>query len=154
VNTMHDNAFPLITSEQSSPCRGSAIVSILVVVLIFILVAAGFVLWRSSSLAAPVLAAPTAPNSGVRTPAADDHTAAITAVRQAENLPTYLQTGLSTNQGAAVGGKLVLLRDGKAVATMLIESCDADGSSCRILPDSWATGVDHTVKIGESVRLP
>jgi hypothetical protein len=81
-------------------------------------------------------------------------TFAITAVKQAPDLPTYVQTGYAVANGAAVGGKLALLREGKPVATLLIESCDTQGSTCRVLADSWATGAATAITVGETVAVP
>jgi hypothetical protein len=118
--------------------RGSA--AFIVLLIVIVLVLAGVLGW--------ILLAPKP------APAAAKAAASVIAVRQAENLPTYLQTGFHTGQGAAVGGKLLLVRDGKPVATLMIESCDAQGSTCRILPDSWAAGASTTVAEGERVEAP
>lgn len=95
--------------------------------------------------AVPVVVQPAAP-SVIR--------GTVTAVRQADNLPTYVLTDLGTRQGVKPGDRLHLVRNGQSVATLLVETVadDGTGSACRIQPESVAAGVVLTVATAETIE--
>lgn len=127
---MTDPAAPPSPAAPAAP-RRMPLVLIVLIILIVVSVAAVLLMPRS--------------------PAA---VARVSAVKAAEGLPTYLSLDAGAEAGLAAGSRLVLLRDGRPVATLAVELADQGRATARVLDDTWAAGATRTVAVGDAVAKP
>lgn len=80
---------------------------------------------------------------------------AVTAVRQAEGLPTYILTDVGRLAGVKPGDRIALVSDGRTIVQMLVETVtdDGRGSTCRILPETQSPGTVVTPAVGDVVTF-
>lgn len=115
------------------PRSGSTATVVVIAVVVLIILGVALFLWR------PKVAAPQA------------IIGQVTAIRAADGKPTYLLTSLGAKAGITPGTKLHVIRDGKPVAELMVETVTsaAEGSACRVLSASVPSFVE-----GDMVRVP
>ncbi len=139
-------------STSSASRRG---VLPLLILLVALLVAAAAGAWLLLGEGGQSSAQPTPPTPPTPVQASRVVRGAVTAVRQAEGLPTYVLTDVGRLVGAKPGDRLALERDGRTIIQMLVETVteDGHGSTCRIQTETQATGTPAAPAVGDIVSL-